>query len=40
MNDNSSGGKMTIIDFIPIILKGNWAHLALKNSRARAKIAL
>ena len=38
INDNSPGGKMAIIWFYSINVKGNWAHLAEKNSRAGAKI--
>ena len=37
MNDDSSGGKISIIYFCFANVKGNWAHLAGKNSRPEAK---
>ena len=38
MNNNSSWGKMSIIWFYPVSVKVNWAHLAEKKSRPRAKM--
>ena len=38
MNDDSSGGTMTIIGFYFINEKRNWAHLAEKKSQAGSKI--
>ena len=37
MNDNSSEEKMFVL-FHFVNIKGNWAHLAEKNSRPGAKI--
>ena len=37
MNDDSSGGKISVIYFYFANVKGNWAHLAEKNSRPGAK---
>ena len=38
MNDNSFLGKMSIIWFYSVNVKGNWAHLTGKNSQSGAKI--
>ena len=38
MNGNCSGGKMSFVKFLSVNVKGNWTHLAEKNSRPRAKI--
>ena len=38
MNDNSSEGKTSFVKFHSINVKGNWTHLAEKNSRPGAKI--
>ena len=38
MNDNGSVGKMHIIKFYSVNVKGDWANLAEKNSQPRSKI--
>ena len=38
MNYNNFGRKMSFIQFNFLNVKGNWAHLAEKNSRPGAKI--
>ena len=38
MNDNSPGGKISIIWSYFIYDKGNWSHLAVKKSQPRAKV--
>ena len=35
---NSSKGKMSFVGFHSLNVKGNWAHLAEKDSRPGAKI--
>ena len=39
MNNNSSEGKMSFVEFHSVKVKGNWTHLAEKNSRPGDKIA-
>ena len=38
MNDNRSVGKMHIIKFYSVNVKGDWANLDEKNSQPRSKI--
>ena len=38
MNDNSSGGKMSSMQFHSVNAKGNWANSAEKNLQPGAKI--
>ena len=38
MNDTNSKGEISFVKFHPVNIKGNWTHLAEKNSRLRAKI--
>ena len=38
MNDKSSEEKISFVLFHFVNIKGNWAHLAEKNSRPGAKI--
>ena len=40
MNDISPREKISIIWFFSITVKGNWAHLAERNSWPEAKIAI
>ena len=38
MNNISCGGKMAIIWFYSVNVKGNWTNLAEKNSQAGVKV--
>ena len=38
MNDNSSGGKMSSMQFHSVNAKGNWANSAEKNLQPGVKI--
>ena len=38
MSNNIFRGKMNFIKFHSVNVKGNWTHLAQKNSRPGAKI--
>ena len=40
INDHSSGEIITFIQFHCVNVKGNWAHLAEKNSRSCANVTI